>query len=211
MLKLLIHPDLLPFHPLLVLTYVLLLMMSANPFAFGGEQRSVLLLLSVFSTSFLIPALGVVLMKPLGLIKELQMRDKQERIGPYIVCGVFYLWLYKNFMGGTVPELYAKFTLGACIALFLAFFVNIFSKISMYATGMGSLIAMIMILAFAWPGNAVTVGQIRLSLNLILAMVIVLAGVAGYFTMRNTDHEARDVWRGYQAGFVAVLIGYWLG
>jgi hypothetical protein len=211
LLKLLIHPDLLPFHPLLVLTYVLLLMMSANPFAFGGEQRSVLLLLSVFSTSFLIPALGVVLMKPLGLIKELQMRDKQERIGPYIVCGVFYLWLYKNFMGGTVPELYAKFTLGACIALFLAFFVNIFSKISMYATGMGSLIAMIMILAFAWPGNAVTVGQIRLSLNLILAMAIVLAGVAGYFTMRNTNHEARDVWRGYQAGFVAVLIGYWLG
>jgi hypothetical protein len=116
-------------------------MMSVNPFAFGGEQRSVLLLLSVFSTSFLIPALGVVLMKPLGLIKGLQMRDKQERIGPYIVCGVFYLWLYKNFMGGMVPELYAKFTLGACIALFLAFFVNIFSKISMYATGMGSLIA----------------------------------------------------------------------
>lgn len=205
------QPVLLLFHPLLVLTYMLLLMMSANPFAFGGEQRSVLMLLSVFSTSFLIPVLGVVLMKPLGLIRELQMRDKQERIGPYIVCGVFYLWLYKNFMGGVVPELFAKFTLGACIALFLAFFVNIFSKISMYATGMGSMIAMLVILAFAWPGSVVSVGQARLSLNLILSIVIVLAGLVGYLSLRNSDHEPRDVWRGYQAGFVAVLVGYWLG
>jgi hypothetical protein len=190
---------------------MLLLMMSANPFAFGGEQRSVLLLLSVFSTSFLIPTLGVVLMKPLGLIKGLEMRDKQERIGPYIVCGVFYLWLYKNFMGGVVPELYAKFTLGACIALFLAFFVNIFSKISMYATGMGSLIAMLVILTFAWPGTSVAVGQVYLSMNLVLYISILLAGLVGYLSLRNTDHEPRDIWRGYQAGFTAVLIGYWLG
>ncbi len=199
------------FHPLLVLTYILLLMMSANPFAFGGGQRSVLLLLSVFSTSFLIPVLGVVLMKPLGLIKKLEMPDKQERIGPYIVSGVFYLWLYKNFMGGMVPELYAKFTLGACIALFLAFFVNIFSKISMYATGMGSLIAMLVILAFAWPGTSVAVGQVYLSMNLVLYISILLAGLVGYLSLRNTDHEPRDIWRGYQAGFTAVLIGYWLG
>jgi hypothetical protein len=197
-------------HPLLVLTYILALMLATNPFAFGvrslDDKRGILLLLSVFTTSFMIPGLGITLMKPLGLIQSLEMRDKQERIGPYIICGVFYLWLFKNFMTGTVPPMYAKFALGATIGLFFAFFINIFSKISAHATGMGALSSMVLILAFAWPGMTLQVGALQLSMNAVFALVVLAAGLAGLSRLLLGSHTPADVWRGYAAGVLAVLV-----
>lgn len=201
-------------HPLLVLTYILVLMLAVNPFAFGarslGDRRGVLLLISVFTTSFLIPGLGVSLMRPLGLIRSLEMEDKQERIGPYIICGVFYLWLFKNFMDGTVPLMYAKFALGATIALFFAFFFNIFTKISAHATGMGGFVCMVLILAFTWPGASLEVGAVQLSMNVVFACAVVLAGLVGYARLALQAHTPADVWRGYAAGAAAVLVAHWV-
>ncbi len=197
-------------HPLLVLTYILLLMLAVNPYAFGvksiSDQRGVLLLLSVFTTSFMIPGFGVALMKPLGLIQSLEMRDKQERVGPYIICGIFYLWLFKNFMEGTVPLLFAKFALGATIGLFFAFFANIFTKISAHATGMGGFVCMVLILALQWPGMSLSIGALQLSMNVVLAIAVLLAGLVGYARLSLPAHSPVDLWRGYAAGAVAVLL-----
>ena len=143
------------FHPLLILTSALLFLLAVNPYAFSvrdlADRRAVLLLLSVFTTSFMLPAFGVGLMKPLGLIKSLQLEDKMERIGPYILSGVFYLWLYKNLASGEhAPPLFNSFVLGTTIALFFAFFINIFTKISVHAVGMGGLVAMVLVTSRVW-------------------------------------------------------------
>jgi hypothetical protein len=202
------------FHPLMVLTYALIIMLAVNPYAFGaqsiGDKRGLLLLISVFTTSFMIPGLGVALMKPLGLIKSLEMHDKQERIGPYIICGVFYLWLFKNFMDGPVPLTFAKFSLGATIALFFAFFFNIFTKISAHATGMGALAGMVLILAFAWPGAALDVWGLQMSLNALFALVVLLAGLVGFCRLQLEAHTLPDVWRGYASGAAAVFLANWI-
>ncbi|MFN0217024.1 MAG: hypothetical protein ACKVT2_22430 [Saprospiraceae bacterium] len=197
-------------HPLLVLSYVLLLMMTINPFAFGahhiGDKRTTILLMYVISTTFMIPALGVTLLKPLGFIKSLEMHDKQERIGPYIITGIFYLWMFKNFTTGVVPALYTKFMLGATIGLFFAFFANIFVKISAHATGMGGFIAMVMLLAYEWPGLSLSIGPIVLSLNLVLTIVIFLAGLVGASRLSLGAHRPAELWQGYAAGFVGVML-----
>lgn len=197
-------------HPLLVLTYVLLLMLVINPFAFGahrmGDERTMVLLLYVISTTLIIPGLGVSLLKPLGLIQSLEMRDKQERTGPYIISGIFYLWMFKNFMDGAVPELFAKFVLGATIGLFFAFFANIFTKISIHATGMGGLVGMVMLLAFAWSGASLSAGPMLLSLNVLLVVVVVFAGLVGGARLSLGGHTPPELYQGYAAGFVAVML-----
>lgn len=185
-------------------------MLIINPFAFGahrmGDQRTVVLLLYVVSTTFLIPGLGVSLLKPLGLVKSLEMRDKQERIGPYIITGIFYLWMFKNFMSGAVPLLFAKFVLGATIGLFFAFFANIFFKISAHATGMGGFVAMVLLLAFEWSGASLDAGPFLLSLNVLLAFVILLAGLVGAARLSLGAHSQAELWQGYAAGFGAVML-----
>ena len=185
-------------------------MLAVNPFLFGVrsmvDQRGMLLLISVFTTSFMIPGLGITLMKPLGLIRNLEMPDKMERIGPYIICGVFYLWLFKNFVTGTVPLLYAMFALGATIGLFFAFFINIFTKVSAHATGMGGFACMVLILAFSWPGLTLQLGAVQLSMNAVFALSILLAGLVGFSRLVLGSHSPADVWRGYAAGAAAVLV-----
>lgn len=189
---------------------MLLLMLMINPFAFGvqhvGDKRTVVLFFYVVSTTFVIPGLGVSLLKPLGLIQSLEMRDKQERTGPYIITGIFYLWLYKNFSNGVVPELYAKFVFGATIGLFFAFFANIFFKISAHVTGMGGFLAMILILAFEWPGASIQFGPMLLSINALLAISIVFAGLVGMSRLALGAHKPGEVWLGYLAGFTAVFL-----
>jgi len=197
-------------HPLLVLSYMLLLMMAINPFAFGahhmGDERTIILLLYVVSTTFLIPGLGVSLLKPLGLIRSLEMQDKQERTGPYIIAGIFYLWMFKNFMDGAVPLLFAKFVLGATIGLFFAFFANIFTKISVHATGMGGFVAMLLLLAFEWSGASFSAGSLLLSLNTVLAVAMLWAGLVGAARLSLGGHTQAELWQGYAAGFVAVML-----
>jgi hypothetical protein len=202
-------------HPLLILTYILLLLLTINPFAFSvrsiTDERAVLLLLSVFSTTFLIPGFGVALLKPLGFIQSLEMESKQERIGPYIITGIFYLWLFKNLFSGTqVPPLFAVCTLGATVGLFFAFFINIFTKISAHATGMGGLVAMVLLAATEWRGNGISIpvfgGWAYFSMTVVLAFTLLLAGLIGVARLALKAHVPADLYRGYVAGFAAVMI-----
>jgi hypothetical protein len=189
---------------------MLLLMLIINPFEFGaqriGDKQTVILFFYVVSTTFIIPGLGISLLKPLGLVKSFEMREKQERIGPYIIAGIFYLWMYKNFASGVVPGLYAKFVLGATIGLFFAFFANIFTKISAHATGMGGFVAMALLLALEWSGATFSLGQILLSLNALLAIAIIFAGLVGAARLSVGGHTQAAIWQGYAAGFLAVMV-----
>lgn len=207
-------------HPLLMLTYSLLLLLALNPYAFSvrswADKPAMLLLISVFTTSFVLPGFGVALLKPLGLVKSLALADKQERIGPYILSGVFYLWLYKNLAsGGQAPALYTTFVLGATIGLFFAFFVNIFTKISAHAVGMGGLIAMLLMTGSVWGDTVFNIpmfgGAVQLSLNMVIALVVILAGLVGTARLTLEAHTPADLYRGYAAGFVAMLLAGMIG
>lgn len=200
-------------HPLLMLTYALLLLLALDPYSFSvrsvTDKPAVLLLISVFSTTFLLPGLGVMLMKLLGFVKSLELYDQQERTGPYILTGVFYLWLYKNLAsGGHTPELYVKFVLGATISLFFAFFVNIFTKISVHAAGMGGLVTMLLLIKDGDVAlNLPLFGSVlQLSLIALLAIAVIFAGLVGAARLALGAHAPPDLYRGYAAGFVSVML-----
>ncbi|HOY07935.1 MAG TPA: hypothetical protein PLO67_21145 [Saprospiraceae bacterium] len=202
-------------HPLLILTYILLLLLSVNPFAFSArnitDHRAMLLLLSVFTTTFLLPGFGVALLKPLGFVQSLEMESKQERIGPYIITGIFYLWLFKNLFSGTqVPPLFAVCVLGATVGLFFAFFINIFTKISAHATGMGGLVAMVLLATIEWKGAGLSIpfwgGWAYFSMTIVLAITLLIAGLIGVARLALNAHVPADLYRGYAAGFAAVMI-----
>lgn len=202
-------------HPLLVPTYALLLLLLLNPYAFGvsspADARAVLLLVYVFTTTALIPGIGIAVMKPLGFIKSLESPDRQERTGPYIVTGVFYLWLYKNLStGGQAPPLYIVCLLGATISLFMAFFINIFTKISAHATGMGGLVGMLLLTSRVWPGMTLSIpvigGTLEISLTVALGVIVVIAGLVGSARLVLKAHVLQDLWQGYAVGFASVWI-----
>ncbi len=204
------------FHPMLVPTWGLLLLMSVNPFAFGlsgfSDPKAWPLVMMVFFSTFLIPAVGIGLMKPLGFIDSFSMETQKERHGPYIVTAIFYLWLLKNVMAkGLLPPLCTSMLLGATLGLLLAFFANIFFKISAHAIGMGGLAMVVVLTLRRWGSGSLAVGSLAFSLEAVLWAAVVVAGLVGAARLSLRAHEAGEVYSGYLVGAAAMGVAVMIG
>ncbi|MFT6357437.1 MAG: hypothetical protein ACJAYJ_001650 [Saprospiraceae bacterium] len=163
----------------------------------------------------MLPAFSVFMMRNLGLVDSMQLRTQQERIGPYIITGIFYLWMFVNFKNNpTIPAAYTIFVLGATIALFTAFFINIFSKISTHTVGMGGLIGMVIITMLLFSYNSFTInsdyiGTFQVSMNAILIGVVILGGLVGTARLILDAHTNKELYFGFFVGifsqFIALL------
>ena len=204
------------FHPLLVPTYMLILLLLVNPYLFGinsiGEPEGRLVILLVFLYTFFLPAIAMVVMRYLGLVSSFQMRDKTERIGPYLLTGMLYLWVYYNFkQNGQVPTAFTAFMLGTVIALFIAFFINIFTKISTHAVGMGGLVGMVIITMLLFSYNTFNLdlgflGTYHVTIGAVLLFAILAAGMVGSARLLLQAHDPLDLYGGYLVGFTGQLI-----
>lgn len=204
------------FHPLLMLTYMLILLLAVNPYLFGvnrlGEKASILFVMRVFFTTFLLPAIAVFVMWRLELITSLQMRDKQERIGPFIASGVFYLWTFRSVMADSnIPTAFLIAALGTTIGLFMAFLINLFFKISLHAMGVGGMVGMVAISMwyFSYGNFTATlpfVGYSHISINLVLIFTILIAGIVGTARMILAAHTPKELYAGFLLGLASQYI-----
>ena len=204
------------FHPLLMVTYMLILLMNINPFLFGFNsiQGNFKLVLLVFASTFVIPLFGVLIMKQIGLIQSFQMKDKLERVGPYIITAIFYLWMFINlFNNPTIPRAFSTFLLGSVIGLFITFFINIFLKISAHTVGVGGLMMMVGITLFNFSYGTFglslgSLGVIHVSVATLLMIVILLAGIVGTSRLILKAHTAQEIILGYAVGVFSQIVAF---
>lgn len=199
------------FHPLLVPTYMLLLLLLINPFLFGlrglGEPLARQTLVMVFLYTCFIPVVSVAIMKALDMVDSLLLEDRMQRIGPYLLVLVLYLWVYYNFArNGEVPTAYIAFMLGVVIALSITFFVNVFAKISAHAVGMGGMVGMVLLATVMFGSQAIQLGGWLISLPLLLMLTILAAGLTGSARLQLEAHTPLDVGMGFLVGFGSQLI-----
>jgi hypothetical protein len=206
------------FHPLLMFTYMLLILLLVNPYMFGvnnmGDQMK--LVAVVFLYSVFMPGLAIVLMKALGFVKTFEMTDRYDRIIPYIGTGVFYIAIYYLLLKSPdVPQAYKMFTLGGVIGLFTAFFINNFSKISIHAVGMGGLLTMTIITMAllkqsSFPIESQLFGTMRIAMSTVLLIVILFAGLVGSARLYLKAHTPGELWGGYLVGIGTQLVAFWI-
>ena len=201
-------------HPLLMLTYMLGLLLIVNPYLFGINSASEgkLLMLRVFITSFILPAFAIFLMYRLKLISSLTMNDKQQRIGPFIATGVFYLWVFISvFKDSNMPTAFLIAALGTTIGLFACFLINLFFKISLHATGAGGFVGMVLITMWLYSYGAFAMwlpflGVCFVSINAVLLVSIVLAGAVGTARLVLGAHTSKELYAGFLLGLVSQYI-----
>ncbi|MFK7806568.1 MAG: hypothetical protein AB8F74_02085 [Saprospiraceae bacterium] len=206
------------FHPLLMLTYMLVLLLVVNPYLFAGIQvgGSIKFVLRIFLSSFVIPAFAVGMMKALDMIESFEMKSKSERIGPYIITGILYMWLFQNLLNNPeIPGAFKIFLLGATLGLFMAFFFNLFTKISMHALGMGGLLGMTILtmLLFSYETFTINIGPasaLEISMSALLMLVILLTGVVCTSRLILGAHSLQDLYSGFIIGLATQFIAFQL-
>lgn len=195
------------FHPLLILSYAYILLAFFNPFLFGevsierifafGKLNSKgLLFVHLVSFSCIIPFVGVLLMRGLGMVRTLSLTTQDERKIPYILTGMFYMAMVAQNSTTGLPDEIKIFTLGATIALFVAFFINLFTKISMHTVGMGGFLAMIIIIIARSYGGA----------EFLFIFGILGCGLVGTARLLLGAHQVSDIYGGYFVGFLAQFV-----
>lgn len=204
------------FHPLLMATYMLVILLFLNPYLFGvnniSEQWS-LVIIMMLSTVFM-PALLVIMLKHLEVVPSIELENREDRIIPYILAGFFYVVMTTFFAyHPNMPDAFTAFMMGATIGLFLAFFINLFSKISAHTTGMGGLVGMVLITVWQFSSGAFsirlgTIGILHANSYLLLMLVILIAGLVGTARLRLEAHEQQDIYGGYLIGFMSQIVAY---
>ncbi|NJB87004.1 hypothetical protein GGR26_002781 [Lewinella marina] len=199
------------FHPLLVPTYIFLILAGVNPYLFGtsdlGEPRAMSNLILIFLDTFVIPVVAVVIMAKLNMINSVMMHEKSERIGPLLLVMVLYFWIYYNFsQSNQTPTIFSSFLLGVIIALVAGFVINLLDKISLHATGMGGLVAVAVIMLALFGPNGIEVGAATIGLPVLLVLTVIIAGAVGTARLALGAHDRMQLYAGYLLGFVSQFV-----
>lgn len=189
------------FHPLLLLTYAFFFVDIFFPYQFlhlGPQAKMQFLMVLLVNTVFF-PLATLGLMKGLKLISSFELNDNKERIIPFIAIMLFYFWTYlvlRDKIG--VGDYYTHIALGASFGIFLAFFFNVFYKISLHAVGAGGFLGIALTLTMISTFNLLTP----------LLLVIIIAGLIGSSRLFLGAHTTQEVVTGYMVGILGQMVAF---
>ncbi|MFN3940119.1 MAG: phosphatase PAP2 family protein [Chitinophagales bacterium] len=185
------------FQPLLLPLLGTVYIIRSNPFTFPDPYENYMLMLRVALLTFFFPALVVLLMSALKFVKGINLRDRQDRIIPYIATLAFYIWAFYVFYREGFNGVITFMLLGSTVSIVVAFLFNLLVlKISMHATGVGGMVAFFMLLLPYTNFNSF----------IPFLVVIIIAGLVGSARLALGAHTPREVYFGYLAGFFSFMI-----
>jgi membrane-associated HD superfamily phosphohydrolase len=146
------------------------------------------------------PLVTVFLAKGLGFIQSIFLKTQKDRIIPYVVCGIYYFWMWYVLKNQPeFPRYFVMLSLAIFIASFLGLIVNSFMKVSMHTISAGVMITFILLLAFLTDANY----------GFYIAIAFLLAGTISSARLVNSDHYPIEVYAGLVVGIVAQLVAYY--
>ena len=132
------------FHPLLMVTYGIVLALMFTFLAIYPLPVKLLIAGGTFISTAIVPGLFIFLLVKNGAAGDIELSDRKERVVPYLIfitsILVCIFFLYKMLM----PFWLLAMLIGACVALVIALCINFAWKISAHAIGIGGLLGGIM-------------------------------------------------------------------
>lgn len=205
-MKLLMQIVSMVFHPLLMSTYMSLILYLFVPEAFSPYPRHVVpkLVMSMFFLTALLPSILVVLLKLLTpVITDLELSNRKERLLPFIILIIFYIgagkWLIVDLQLGEIVKILLFSGTGLIGIMFL---INLKFKISIHSAAIwaiaGYTLAMAMKLSLP-------------ELKYVIFGAIVAGGLIGTSRLYLGYHRPKEVWMGSLLGFFySLTVGYLL-
>lgn len=187
-------------HPLMITTYAFLFIHLLNPYQFAHLTKVGLMQVFVplITNTLIFPVITIFIMGRLGFVSSMEMKDRQERIIPYIGMSLFYFWTYLVIKQLGVGTYFTHVMLGISLSVFAAFFFNLFFKISIHAIAMGGFVGIALSLAIASSFNLLAP----------LLLVILVAGAVGSARIYLGSHSPAQVYSGYMVGLMAQLVSF---
>jgi membrane-associated phospholipid phosphatase len=187
------------FHPLLLTTYLVLLLGRWMPAMLLVRQDHILTFVAfIFGITFVLPALNVLVFQRFGVIGSWKMGTKQERVLPFVFNSIVYLmiavlFLYKVHLSSNFTKLMLIIAALAVAGTACTFFL----KVSIHSLGWAGLVGIVLPLNHAADGT----------LLVPTAVLIVIAGLVMSARLKLNVHTPWEVVIGGLAGFGIGIVG----
>lgn len=203
------------FHPLMMMTYGLIMLIVVNPymFGYGSLMDGMPLILIVWASSFFYPAFATAMLRFTNLIPSIEMEDRMSRVGPMIITLVFYLWLARNFyQDPRYPTIFSAYVLGASLSLMIAFFINLFMKVSLHSIGVSGWLMLTIVMASYFGFSTFTVvvgsGAYQIGVAVWLFGVLLISGLVGTARLALGAHTLEELSYGFLVGLLGQVVAF---
>lgn len=190
------------FHPLLMPILGVVLYFRITPRYIVPELMYSKLIV-VFILTFLIPVLLFFLLKNLGVIQSLHLKEVKERKIPVILqCLLIVLIIKIVFQPNIYPELYSFF-MGILLSLITAFVMVVAHfKISLHMIGISGVTMFLIALSIHFKINAL----------LFIGLLFIVTGWVASSRLHTKSHKPIELIFGFFVGVIPqlVLVNYWL-
>lgn len=186
------------FHPLLMTTYLFLLLSAFLPTVLLPLRASWWFVMLIFGLTFFLPALNFLFFRVSGTMKDLSLANRSDRLVPFafisILYGVVTLMFYWKF---PVPGV-LKLMMIVTALVILSAVITLFYKLSVHSAGIWGVIGILLPLNKAsddgllfWP----------------TIVALVVAGLVMSARLQLNAHVPREVLVGAVVGFAVGFVG----
>ena len=151
------------FHPLLVPTYALLLLMNLQTYSILAipVNYRYMVVAFVFLATFVLPSIIIFLLLKMGKIVSLEMQSQRERVVPMLIIAIIFYGTYQLLKQTSITGLVTFFMMGSTMLVLIALLINYVTKISLHMIAWGGFLPIPVI-----PGA--TMGALIADLRLLL-------------------------------------------
>jgi len=190
------------FHPLLVPTYALLLIINLKTHSILSlpEEYRYVVVVFVFLTTFVLPSLVIFILLKFGKISSLEMPLQQERVLPMLIVAISFYGTYYLLKQSSITGLMSLFMVGATMTVLITLIINYITKISLHMTAWGGLLGTL--LGFA----------IRFQYNLLipLTLIILVIGNIAAARLKLNAHSPVQVYAGFFVGTIIMIFLFYM-
>ena len=186
------------FHPIFIPVYLCFFVVKTQSYLFATfsswEKTVFVLRFGVMYAMF--PVVSVLLMRAVGFVSSIQLKTQRDRIIPYVVCMIYYWWMWYVLHNQTFPREFTILSFAIFLASIGGLMANISMKVSMHAMAAGILVAFVIMLGFSQD----------ISFGIYISLAILLAGIICTSRFIASDHTPREIYGGLLIGVLSLII-----
>jgi len=183
--------------PLLMPVYGVMFAFGLSILAFMGFGVRLAFTAVVLAFNVVIPAIIVLMLKRIGIVKDIGLNDREERFIPYLVCILCLVGTAIFMKFKMSPTWLVMFFYGAAAAGAVEVIVNHWWKISVHAAGIAGIVALLLHMLMGDYCSPAT--------ETWLLVCIALAGILGSARIWLGRHTLMQVLAGYAVGFGSIF------
>ena len=186
-------------HPFLLPVYLMAVLLTMTTFALFSPGVKFYFLWVVMLYAIIIPFLTLGILHSLGRISDFRIDNRRERLLPLLIGTVCYVLCALTFSKIPSAIFLRKFMLAAACCEAMCFVVSLRWKISLHLTGMGAIVALLVVM------NIVGMGNMLLPLSVAILGAGALASARLYLGCHNPVQIFAGFFGGFGVAMLAVL------